>query len=142
MAKQDFLDLQGLSLVVNNINDLLDGKVAKEDGKELSTNDFTTEEKEKLASIPNGITYINGSSTETGELLPVNADTLEEHPANYFATAESVTNIVNGTTAIVASEGTDYTDNRVRNSVLTTEDPGVGTVTNYANGSIIYVYEE
>ena len=35
------------------VDDLLDGKVSAEDGKGLSTNDFTTLEKEKLAGLEN-----------------------------------------------------------------------------------------
>jgi len=45
---KDYLNLTGLS----HFLDKLTGKfVAKVDGKGLSTNDYTTEEKEKLASL-------------------------------------------------------------------------------------------
>ena len=42
---------------------------------------------------------------------------------------------------LVAAAGTDYTTNKVRNTVFTTTDPGAGATTSYANGSIICVYE-
>ena len=41
----------------------------------------------------------------------------------------------------VMPTATDYTTNRLRNSVFTTTDPGAGSSTSYASGSIIYVYE-
>ena len=37
----------------NNITNLQNNKVDKEEGKGLSTNDFTNEEKEKLAGLNN-----------------------------------------------------------------------------------------
>lgn len=49
-----FLDLVGLGKLVENINGELDKKVDKVSGKGLSTNDFTTAEKEKLAGIATG----------------------------------------------------------------------------------------
>lgn len=42
---------------------------------------------------------------------------------------------------VAAPAGTDYTTNRIRNSVFTTTDPGAGVSTSYANGSVIEVYE-
>lgn len=42
---------------------------------------------------------------------------------------------------VVAQSGTDYTTNRIRNTVFTTTDPGAGSSTSYTNGSIIAVYE-
>lgn len=42
---------------------------------------------------------------------------------------------------VVAPAGTDYTTNRIRNSVFTTSDPGVGVSVSYPNGSTIDVYE-
>ena len=45
-------------------------------------------------SVPDGVTYINfEDGEETGELVPLNADTLGGHPVDYFATAESIENI-------------------------------------------------
>lgn len=57
-----FLDNNGLLYVKNKIEVLLEKKVDKVDGKGLSTNDYTTEEKTKLAGI------------ETGAQVNVNAD--------------------------------------------------------------------
>ena len=46
-----FLDRTGLERLWLHIVTKLGGKVDKEDGKGLSSNDFTTEEKEKLARL-------------------------------------------------------------------------------------------
>lgn len=52
-----FLDLNGLLYFWNKIKSYIDGllatKVDKESGKGLSTNDYTTEEKQKLAGLQN-----------------------------------------------------------------------------------------
>lgn len=49
-----FLDENGLLYVKNKIEGLLIKKVDKVDGKQLSTNDYTNEEKSKLAGIAAG----------------------------------------------------------------------------------------
>jgi len=45
------------------VNGLLDNKVNKVDGKGLSTNDYTTDEKTKLAGITAGATKVESSTT-------------------------------------------------------------------------------
>lgn len=52
------LDKTGLTRFWQHIVAHLDTKVDKVEGKGLSTNDFTTEEKNKLAAIENGATKI------------------------------------------------------------------------------------
>ena len=51
-----FLDQSGLQYFWQQIKNRLEGKVDKVEGKGLSTNDFTTAEKEKLANIAAGAT--------------------------------------------------------------------------------------
>ena len=46
-----FLDLEGVKRLLSKINTLLDTKIDKVEGKGLSTNDYTTDEKTKLANI-------------------------------------------------------------------------------------------
>lgn len=46
-----YLDTNGLLYVWSKVKGLLSGKVDKAEGKGLSANDFTTEEKQKLASL-------------------------------------------------------------------------------------------
>lgn len=50
----DYLDYDGLALYDEKIKQLIDAKVSKETGKGLSTNDYTTEEKNKLAGVTAG----------------------------------------------------------------------------------------
>lgn len=54
MANTNFLDKAGVTYLVGKFKDLLTGKVDKETGKGLSTNDYTTDEKTKLAGIAAG----------------------------------------------------------------------------------------
>lgn len=48
-----YLDENGLLYVIQKIKTWLNNKVDKTDGKGLSTNDYTTTEKEKLAGLSN-----------------------------------------------------------------------------------------
>lgn len=54
MANTNFLDKAGVTYLVGKFKDLLTGKVDKDAGKGLSTNDYTTDEKTKLAGIAAG----------------------------------------------------------------------------------------
>ena len=51
MAK--YIDDSGFTYIWSKLKSLLSGKVDTEDGKGLSTNDYTDEEKEKLANLDN-----------------------------------------------------------------------------------------
>lgn len=53
------------------LSDLLDSKVDKEDGKGLSTNNYTTEEKTKLAGIEEGATKITVDSALRNSSNPI-----------------------------------------------------------------------
>ena len=58
-----YLDMNGLTYLCEQIKLKLNGKVDVVDGKGLSSNDFTTEEKEKLNSVENGANnYIHPKS--------------------------------------------------------------------------------
>lgn len=50
----NYLDKTGLALVWEKIKNSLSGKVDKIDGKGLSTNDYTSDEKTKLANVATG----------------------------------------------------------------------------------------
>jgi phage-related tail fiber protein len=64
MAK--YLDMTGLSYLWEQIKSKLSTKVDKEEGKQLSTNDYTTTEKNKLAEIEDGANkYIHPTSGVT-----------------------------------------------------------------------------
>lgn len=75
-----FLNSDGLSHLVQGIKALLAKKVDKVDGKGLSTNDYTTEEKNKLAGLQNythpdtpGFKHIPAGGA-TGQILRWQAD--------------------------------------------------------------------
>ena len=50
----NYLDKTGLALVWEKVKNALTGKVDKVDGKGLSTNDYTSDEKTKLAGVASG----------------------------------------------------------------------------------------
>lgn len=54
-----YLDRAGLERLWSHIVARLGGKVDKEEGKSLSTNDYTTDEKTKLAGIEEGATHVD-----------------------------------------------------------------------------------
>ena len=54
MAVKNYLDKTGLALVWEKIKNALSNKVDKVDGKGLSSNDYTSEEKTKLSGIATG----------------------------------------------------------------------------------------
>ena len=58
-----YLDLDGARYIVATIQNLLDGKVSKDGNKVLSTNDYTTTEKNKLAGIAASATKVETSTT-------------------------------------------------------------------------------
>ena len=69
MAARKFLDLNGLSYFLLKIQTLLSDKVDKENGKGLSSNDYTSSEKTKLANIA------TGAQVNTIENIAVNGTT-------------------------------------------------------------------
>lgn len=73
----NFLDKTGLALVWEKIKNLANTKVDKLDGKGLSTNDYTSDEKTKLAGIA------TGAQVNTLEGVQVNGTTVT--PTNKIA---------------------------------------------------------
>ena len=49
----EYVDKSGATYLVGKLKELLGGKVDKENGKGLSANDYTNEEKQKLAGLEN-----------------------------------------------------------------------------------------
>lgn len=77
---------------------------------------------------------------EDGTILTDKMSTVEDALDTHIHTASDVKAGTLGG-QVVAPAGTDYTNNRLRNQIFVTEDPGAGASTGYANGSIISVYE-
>lgn len=66
-----FLDLEGLQILWSNILSKLSNKVDYVEGKQLSTNDYTTNEKNKLASLENAEAITSERITEICGVVPV-----------------------------------------------------------------------
>lgn len=64
--------------VINNHEELIEGKVDRQPGKGLSTNDYTTEEKNKLAGLTN---YNDSEVRELITALTLKVNSLEERVA-------------------------------------------------------------
>jgi len=122
----NYLDKTGLALVWEKIKNALTGKVDKVDGKGLSTNDYTSDEKTKLAGIETGAqvnvlegVQVNGTDiTSTNKIanIPVPTKTSDLTNDSNFVSSDSVsTNWVNGSatgsvrTVGSKAEGSGYT---------------------------------
>ncbi len=66
VVSKEYLDKQGLTRLVSLIKDKLSTKVDVVNGKQLSTNDYTNEEKAKLANCQEG----NFLDTQTNYSTP------------------------------------------------------------------------
>lgn len=62
--------------VVNSINQVLEGKVSKEENKGLSTNDFTNDYKTSLDSLIAGMSEWNNAQANVIEVVKVNGTAL------------------------------------------------------------------
>ena len=73
-----FIDKTGALYIITKIKTLLDAKVNVETGKGLSTNDYTTEEKNKLSGIATGANKYThpGNTARTSGLYKVTVDAL------------------------------------------------------------------
>lgn len=76
----------------NEVDELLDNKVTKVSGKQLSTNDYTTEEKTKLASLEN---YDDSELQSEVTELNANVSSLEASNTNLYNTVSHLKPIVN-----------------------------------------------
>lgn len=85
MADKKFLDANGLKLVKNDYNGKIDKKVDKEEGKVLSTNDYTAEDKAKV----DGAVQSDALDTKLGNYV-----TTETADSTYLKSAEAETTYV------------------------------------------------
>lgn len=74
MAEKNYLDKTGLALVWEKVKALAGGKVDKETGKGLSTNDYTTSDMTKLANVETGaqVNVLEGIQKNGATITPVN----------------------------------------------------------------------
>ena len=91
-----FLDKTGLEHLWAQIISKLGNKVDKVDGKGLSTKDYTTEEKDKLASIEDGAnkTVVDSSLSDTST-----------NPVQNKIVYEAIQGILSGESSIVIDDG-------------------------------------
>lgn len=118
-----FLDKTGLGLVWAQIKLLLAGKVDKVDGKGLSSNDYTADEKAKLANIQAGAEVnVNADwDAVTGDSAILNKPTIPTATSDLtndsgFITAQDVPEAVTVDDAL-----DDASTNPVANSVITNQ---------------------
>lgn len=116
-----FLDKTGLGLVWAQIKLLLAGKVDKVDGKGLSSNDYTADEKAKLANIQAGAeANVNADwNAVTGDAAILNKPTIPTATSDLtndsgFITAQDVPEAVTVDDAL-----DDTSTNPVENQVIT-----------------------
>lgn len=97
-----FLDKTGLEHLWAQIVNKLSGKVDKVDGKGLSANDYTTEEKEQLANLTNlvGDTSVSEQIASNSPVKSVNGET--------GAVSVTVLNGISGGAFILQKTGDDY----------------------------------
>lgn len=86
------------------------------------------------------------AENHTHSLEEIGAAASDHTHSEYAASSHThaASNIKSGTfadTAVKAKAGTDYTTERVRNIVMTETDPGAGTSSSHANGTVVLVYE-
>lgn len=91
-----FLDKTGLQHLWAQIVSKLGSKVDKVDGKGLSTNDYTTEEKSKLSNIEDGAnkTVVDSSLSDTST-----------NPVQNKIVYEAIQGILSGESSIVIDDG-------------------------------------
>lgn len=128
MSEYKYLDKDGLIYYHSKVKTLLGGKVDKETGKGLSTNDYTTAEKNKLSGIASGAevnqnafsnvavgntTIAADSKTDTLTLTAGSNITLTPN-----ATSDSIT--IAATTITVDDSLSSTSTNPVQNKVINT----------------------
>lgn len=102
----EYLDKSGLTLLISKIKTALNGKVDAVSGKGLSTNDYTSAEKQKLSGIASGAqanviesvkvngTKLTPSSKAVDVTVPTNVSQLTND--SDFQTSTQVDSIVTG----------------------------------------------
>lgn len=109
-----YLDSDGLLYLWSKIKTLVSGKVDKADGKGLSTNDYTTAEKQKLAGLSNYTLPTASAETlggvKVGAGLSINSGVLS---ATGGGTADAVdwSNVQNKPSGLVIDTNYVHTDN-------------------------------
>lgn len=145
MAEKKYVDSNGLLYVWQKIKTLFNGKVDKVEGKQLSTNDYTTEEKNKLAGL-NNYTLPAATTTTIGGIkagagLEVTADGTLNATGGGTADAVDWSNVQNKPTKVsdFTNDSGFQTASQVASAISTATD-GLATET-YVNNKVSTVYK-
>lgn len=132
----NFLDKAGATYIVSKLKELIAAKVDKVDGKGLSTNDYTTAEKAKLAGIATGAqanVQADWNATSGDAFIKNKPSKLpaSDTTSTYSATGTAP---VNGTAVAAAIGALDVTDTAVSGKYVSavSETDGKITVTRAA----------
>lgn len=107
------LSAQNFNNIEDGIEELQSQKVDKATGKTLSSNDYTTEEKTKLAGIAAGaeVNPDNATTSEAGLMSAADKTKLDGIAANATANPDAIKNITRS--------GTTFTATRANNTTFT-----------------------
>ena len=146
MAANKYLDYDGLIYYHSKIEGLLDGKVDKEAGKGLSTNDYTTVEKNKLAGIAAGAEvnvqsdWTQTTTTAAGYIKnkPTLATVATSGSYNDLSNKPTIGNATltlqkNGTA--VGTWASNATEAKTINMTMTKSDVGLGNADNTSDAN-------
>jgi hypothetical protein len=94
-------------------------------------------------TLPRSVSLIDGSTTYQiyGEHNKPTPGDIGAAASSHNQAASTITAGTFAATGVKAMAGTDYTTERVRNIVMTSTDPGAGSTSSYANGTVVLVYE-
>ena len=90
-------DISGIQTNASDITDLQNDKVDKVAGKGLSTEDYTTNEKNKLAGIESGaeVNTVDSVNTQTGDVVLDADDINDSNTNNKFTTQSDINRLAN-----------------------------------------------
>ena len=119
---------------------LLNGKVDKVSGKGLSTNDYTTAEKNKLAGIATGANKtVVDSDISTTSTNPVQSKAVGLKFQDVDSELSGINSVLNSTADEIATIVNKYGSKNLLNESLLTNSTSAGiTRTNNGDGSITY----
>lgn len=132
----NYLDYDGLALYDEKVKQLIDGKVAKEAGKGLSTNDYTNDEKSKLAGITAGAEP-NQNAFGTVVVAGTSLAADSESDTLTITAGDNVTLTPNATSDSITIAATDTTSLADMTGVLPVYKGGTGSAAYTGDGLVL-----
>lgn len=122
----NYLDYDGLALYDEKIKQVIDGKVDKDGAKVLSTNDYTTDEKNKLAGITAGAEpNQNAFSTVSVDGTSLAADTKTDTLTITAGDNVTLTPTASSDSFVIAAKDTTYPNATSTKGGVLTDDQAV-----------------